>query len=177
MKSILQWYEFRSRNTSVCKNASLFKHLLDQEQHIKTIHFHTTIIKRNLLYSVLPYTCFSLVSRRLYIFSSTSCESGTTTLGLHMIFHFCTNVKLFWASECRMYEQIVLPNAAGTHATSNKHTRQTINWNTTVTHGTGRRFWSFRSGLSSLIHHILFTCLLISPFKSRDVSTRTFIEW
>ena len=45
-----------------------------------------------LLYSVLPYSCFSLVRRRLYIFNNTSWESGTTTLGLYIIIQSCSHV-------------------------------------------------------------------------------------
>ena len=62
-------------------------------------------------HSVFLKTSFSFVTRRLNIFTMMSWFSGTVVLGR----------KVFFARECRMYEQIVLPYAAGTQPASHPH--------------------------------------------------------
>lgn len=62
-------------------------------------------------HSAFLYTSFSFVTRRLNIFTIMSWFSGTVVLGR----------KAFFARECRMYEQIVLPYAAGTQPARQPH--------------------------------------------------------
>ena len=71
--------------------------------------------KRSIGSVVFPYSFFSLVCRLLYSFSSTSCDNGTTELALFVTNPLQRYIKDLWESECRMYEQIAFPKAAGTH--------------------------------------------------------------